>query len=123
MHAIITHFEMISQGTVGYGLNMHGYIIKTEHILLQLLAQDCFDLLCRGFSSDGVFNISLSKTNRNISVYCEMSAGGWTRIQRREDGSVNFNTNWANTSKGFGNISTEHWLGISSANVQIFIAT
>ena len=40
-----------------------------------------------------------------------MSAGGWTRIQRREDGSVYFNRNWTTTSIGFGNIATEHWLG------------
>ena len=74
-------------------------------------AQDCFDLFRQGYTSDGVYTISPLGTLKNISVFCEMSSGGWTRIQRREDGSVNFNVNWTTSAQGFGNIRSEHWLG------------
>ena len=37
--------------------------------------------------------------------------GGWTVIQRRMDGSVNFNKNWMEYRKGFGQLESEFWFG------------
>ncbi|KAK5642490.1 hypothetical protein RI129_008657 [Pyrocoelia pectoralis] len=36
---------------------------------------------------------------------------GWTVIQKRYDGSVDFNRNWNEYSNGFGSATGEHWLG------------
>lgn len=41
-------------------------------------------------------------------AYC---SEGWTTIQKRYDGSVNFNRNWNDYSNGFGSATGEHWLG------------
>ncbi|XP_062604380.1 ficolin-1-like [Saccostrea cucullata] len=37
--------------------------------------------------------------------------GGWTTIQKREDGYLDFYRTWNEYKEGFGNVSKNYWLG------------
>ena len=76
------------------------------------VAIDCLEYYFNGYRLDGVYYIRPRGIEFDVPVYCELMDGGWTRIQRRDEGLVNFNLNWEGTKQGFGNVSGEHWLGI-----------
>ena len=46
-------------------------------------------------------------------VYCD-PCGRWTVIQRRKDGSGNFNRPWADYENGFGDLNGEFWYGLKA---------
>ena len=57
-----------------------------------------------------------SFTTVTTTGYCDMitDGGGWIVIQRnKKDSLVNFNLNWTDYGKGFGNLYTEFWYGLS----------
>nr|XP_034338055.1 fibrinogen-like protein A [Crassostrea gigas] len=75
---------------------------------------DCADILKRypdTRGKDGVYNIV--GLNRTMAVYCDMTTdnGGWTVIQRRVNGSVDFNRDWTEYKNGFGFADHEYWIG------------
>ncbi|XP_078263519.1 fibrinogen gamma chain [Rhinoraja longicauda] len=83
----------------------------------EITGQDCQDVADKGATTSGLYYIQPLKARRQFLVYCDIdSAGrGWTVLQRRLDGTVDFSQNWVPYKEGFGYLSpgdsTEFWLG------------
>ncbi|XP_054323633.1 angiopoietin-4 isoform X2 [Pongo pygmaeus] len=75
--------------------------------------QDCAEIQRSGASASGVYTIQVSNAMKSRKVFCDLqsSGGRWTVIQRRENGTVNFQRNWKDYKQGFGDPAGEHWLG------------
>ncbi|XP_016386167.1 microfibril-associated glycoprotein 4-like, partial [Sinocyclocheilus rhinocerous] len=81
---------------------------------------DCSDIYNSGETVSGIYSI-YPAGDIPVWVYCEMISdgkvedkGGWTVIQRRMDGSVNFYRPWKQYKRGFGNVEGEYWLGLEN---------
>nr|XP_014347509.1 PREDICTED: angiopoietin-1 isoform X2 [Latimeria chalumnae] len=98
-----------------------GVIPKNKKAEEEKQFKDCADAYEAGFNKSGVYNIYINNMSEPKKVYCNMEIveGGWTVIQHREDGNVDFQRNWKEYKMGFGSPSGEHWLG----NEFIFLLT
>ncbi|RXN38982.1 angiopoietin-related 4-like protein [Labeo rohita] len=76
------------------------------------MASDCHELFLRGETTSGLYTIQPADSEP-FEVFCEMTPeGGWTVIQRRQDGSVDFDQLWQAYQTGFGSLNGEFWLGL-----------
>ncbi|XP_022790925.1 angiopoietin-related protein 1-like [Stylophora pistillata] len=76
------------------------------------VSENCLDYYQNSFTTDGVYWIYPDE-KEPFKVLCDMTndGGGWTTLQRRMDGSVDFYVDWESYKKGFGNLKGEFWLG------------
>ncbi|KAK1156996.1 angiopoietin-related protein 4-like [Acipenser oxyrinchus oxyrinchus] len=100
LRTILRHKEEETQNT------------STEQADSSELPADCHMLFLRGQRLSGVYKIQ-PQASQPFQAYCEMTAeGGWTVIQRRQDGAVDFDQLWQAYKNGFGTLHGEFWLGL-----------
>ena len=88
---------------------------RSKCSLQSLTITSCCDLRIVS-SVSGVYKFNKGTFN-SADVYCDMNTttGGWIVIQRnKKDSLVNFNKNWTDYEKGFGDLNTEFWYGLES---------
>uniref|UniRef100_A0A8C4S8M8 Angiopoietin-like 3 n=1 Tax=Erpetoichthys calabaricus TaxID=27687 RepID=A0A8C4S8M8_ERPCA len=77
---------------------------------------DCNAIYLSGQTTSGIYAIKPNQSEP-FHVYCEMTEeGGWTVIQHRMDGSVDFDQNWDKYEQGFGKLESEFWLGLEKTH-------
>ena len=85
--------------------------------------KNCCDLRSKLFTfarrtkeSSGIHLVSIPCSNESIVAdgYCDNcnGGGGWLVVQRRKDGSVDFNRIWLEYEDGFGKLTGEFWYGL-----------
>ncbi|XP_037051835.1 microfibril-associated glycoprotein 4-like [Bradysia coprophila] len=112
---------LIGSSVAGQSARVFGQVFEenTEQSQLQLgqrpfnYFNDCEDALKKGFKMSGVYHIKPKASFRPFRVWCDMETdgGGWTLIQARFDGLIDFFRNWVAYRNGFGSVDSEHWLG------------
>ena len=96
--------------------------IKQNCTINNTTIKTCCDLNAFYFFTKppGVYQMQCLCGGRWITgnVYCDTTTadGGWTVIQRRKDGSENFNRPWSDYEKGFGDLNGEFWYGLKAIN-------
>nr|WBU98462.1 FreD-C1 [Lineus ruber] len=78
------------------------------------VAIDCKAHYDSGNTKDGAYMIYPGGQATPILVYCDMTNGGWTVIQRRKDKSVDFFRTWADYKAGFGQYNVNFWIGLDN---------
>ena len=80
--------------------------------------KNCAEFYKSGQIKSGVYTIDPDGSGASFDVFCDQTTagGGWTVIQKRLDGSVNFNRGWNDYKRGFGNLNGEYWLGLDKMN-------
>ncbi|XP_075042627.1 tenascin-X isoform X2 [Mixophyes fleayi] len=76
--------------------------------------RDCSEQRMNGEVRNGTFTIyPRGDKEETLTVYCDMESdgGGWIVFQRRMDGSTDFYREWEDYKRGFGNLTSEFWLG------------
>ncbi|MBN3297928.1 ANGL5 protein, partial [Amia calva] len=88
------------------------------HKPVQSHGRDCSDIkdTVDSFSKipSGIYIIQPDGADYPFEVFCEMDYmdGGWTVIQKRTDGLIDFKRVWSDYMDGFGHLPGEHWLGL-----------
>ncbi|POI26811.1 hypothetical protein CIB84_009439, partial [Bambusicola thoracicus] len=87
----------------------NNFIAKEE----QISFKDCAEAFKSGLTTSGIYTLTFPNSAQEKKAYCDMESngGGWTVLQRREDGSVDFHRTWKEYKIGFGDPAGEYWLG------------
>ncbi|KAA8583864.1 hypothetical protein FQN60_015072 [Etheostoma spectabile] len=92
-----------------------GSVRESKTVMMQdtpTTFMDCAAVFKAGNTQSGVYTVILPNTTIEVKAFCDMETegGGWTVLQKRFDGHVDFHRTWQEYKKGFGDPSGEFWI-------------
>ncbi|XP_052809264.1 fibrinogen-like protein 1 [Mya arenaria] len=105
-----------SGSSVNADFSENGNVSGIYGKLMATYPYDCLDAFNHGETADGIYSIQ-PIGGQQTTAWCDMANGGWTVIQRRMDGSENFERLWAEYAAGFGSRGGEYWLGLNTIHL------
>ena len=101
--------------------NIGYFAIAFPGALMHFYVADCSSIFDLGSTNSGVYPIWIKQQFRSIFLRCDMdtansvtSKRGWSVIQRRVNGKINFERGWDDYVHGFGSLSDEFWVGLEN---------
>jgi len=98
------------------GLVEDGNIVDSKELILNIFSgnRNCLDYYNAGYRTDGIYNIDPDESGplNEVSVYCDMTNGGWTKFE-------NMNSGWDGHP---GDMSTKTTYRIPLASHALYLA-
>ncbi|XP_061399354.1 protein scabrous [Musca vetustissima] len=96
--------------------NAESLVAKLENVeqqfesIIAKLPRDCSEVTpSETTTNDGLYLIAPAGDHHPQMAHC--TPDGWTTVQRRYDGSADFNRSWEDYASGFGSPAGEFWIG------------
>ncbi|XP_039259931.1 uncharacterized protein LOC120336333 [Styela clava] len=87
----------------------------------QVKDRDCASLFRSGMTtqSSGIYTLVNCRTFNSYDVFCDFSTmdGGWTVLQMRKNGEVNFDRNYKEYTNYFGSPQSSYWIGLENIHL------
>uniref|UniRef100_A0A1A9W738 Fibrinogen C-terminal domain-containing protein n=1 Tax=Glossina brevipalpis TaxID=37001 RepID=A0A1A9W738_9MUSC len=100
-HTVYVHFD---EQRLTCWADSSGHAIPTN--CAEYNSKYCWNSICR------IKPLKYDRESFLVACNEKTDGGGWTIIQRRINGSVDFYRDWAEYKKGFGHIEGEYWIGL-----------
>ncbi|XP_016962240.1 angiopoietin-related protein 1-like [Drosophila biarmipes] len=92
-------------------------LVSTNQALRSQLLKCKQKLWCPREGPDGVYNITIGPINASKEIKAPCKSCGWMLIQKRFDGSTDFNRSWTEYKNGFGDIGGEFFIGLEKLHL------
>lgn len=113
---VLVQYERLSSGS-GWLCELFKFISNLPSYLVTRIGRELYSISeqgdCLAWKDEGYQKNGVYRLTNGREVFCDMikNGGGWTVLQRRIDGSVDFSRGWDEYKNGFGEVEGEYWIG------------